>query len=317
MPKKMNAQEFTQAAIAVHGSVYDYSLVEYTGFNGRVKIVCPKHGVFEQRAINHTQGKGCAVCGKASQIASSIKIDTQEYIRRAQLVHGNTYDYSQTKYVKYQAPLAITCKVHGVFEQLAHTHLQGAGCGKCGLIRRTTQKNRDKAKAFIERCRAVHPTYDFSKTVYVASKENVLVTCPIHGDFSARASGLLRGHACTNCAHADNGAGWSKSRWASKQRGRSAILYVLELTKDDELFYKVGITYDLKTRYSASKIPYAIKEILSYKSDSPNEIWDLEKHIHRTLKPIKYHPKTRFRGRAECLSQLAPILEMIPKALLA
>jgi very-short-patch-repair endonuclease len=47
----------------VHGSRYDYSLVEYKNGLTRVKIICPKCGVFEQRPKDHLLGEGCSKCG--------------------------------------------------------------------------------------------------------------------------------------------------------------------------------------------------------------------------------------------------------------
>ena len=48
----------------VHGSKYDYSLVEYTRSSNKVKIVCKDHGLFEQSPSNHLKGKGCPICNK-------------------------------------------------------------------------------------------------------------------------------------------------------------------------------------------------------------------------------------------------------------
>lgn len=46
----------------VHGEKYDYSLVEYEKSNTPVKILCEKHGVFEQNISNHRKGAGCPNC---------------------------------------------------------------------------------------------------------------------------------------------------------------------------------------------------------------------------------------------------------------
>ncbi len=46
----------------VHGDKYDYSLVQYTKAKNKVKIICPSHGVFLQRAYHHTKGAGCPIC---------------------------------------------------------------------------------------------------------------------------------------------------------------------------------------------------------------------------------------------------------------
>ena len=42
---------------------YDYSHVVYVGAMDKVKIICPLHGEFEQRACNHyNRGSGCKEC---------------------------------------------------------------------------------------------------------------------------------------------------------------------------------------------------------------------------------------------------------------
>lgn len=54
--------EFIEKAREVHGDLYDYSLVNYTTRDKKVKIICKKHGVFEQKAGNHLSGYHCPHC---------------------------------------------------------------------------------------------------------------------------------------------------------------------------------------------------------------------------------------------------------------
>ena len=60
--KKFTQEEIIEKAKKVHNNFYDYSLVEYVGMNQKVKIICPKHGVFEQRPNAHLMNKGCFKC---------------------------------------------------------------------------------------------------------------------------------------------------------------------------------------------------------------------------------------------------------------
>jgi hypothetical protein len=55
----------------IHGDKYDYSLVEYVNAKGKVKIVCPEHGVFEQKAEDHINGHGCKECGLKYQYSEN------------------------------------------------------------------------------------------------------------------------------------------------------------------------------------------------------------------------------------------------------
>lgn len=53
---------------------------------------------------------------------------------------------------------------------------------------------------FVERAKEVHgQKYDYSKTNYVNSREKVLITCPIHGDFLQMPMDHLNGHGCSKC----------------------------------------------------------------------------------------------------------------------
>jgi hypothetical protein len=56
-------EKFIIKANIVHHNKYDYSLVEYKNNKLKVKIICPIHGIFEQRPDSHLQGKSCKKCG--------------------------------------------------------------------------------------------------------------------------------------------------------------------------------------------------------------------------------------------------------------
>lgn len=50
------------------------------------------------------------------------KLTQEEFIQKAQLVHGNVYDYSHVNYINSQIKVCIICPEHGEFWQtLVHT----------------------------------------------------------------------------------------------------------------------------------------------------------------------------------------------------
>lgn len=60
---RMDTASFIEKAKQVHGDEYDYSQVEYAGNNKKkVKIICSKHGLFEQTPDQHLRGHGCVLC---------------------------------------------------------------------------------------------------------------------------------------------------------------------------------------------------------------------------------------------------------------
>lgn len=107
------------------------------------------------------------------------KLTTEEFINRAKSIHGDKYDYSKVAYKNNATKVCVICPNHGEFWVTPGSHLNGTGCASCaGLKRFTTEE-------FIERAKKVHGNrYDYSKTKYVNKRTNVIITCPIHGDFS-------------------------------------------------------------------------------------------------------------------------------------
>jgi hypothetical protein len=69
---RSNTEEFIEKAKTIHGDLYDYSLVDYKTVHTKVKIICTKHGVFEQTPGHHNSGQGCPIC-KSSGGELSVK----------------------------------------------------------------------------------------------------------------------------------------------------------------------------------------------------------------------------------------------------
>ena len=59
---KRTIKSFIDKAKKVHGSKYDYSLVESVESKKLIQIVCKKHGSFSQSISNHLIGHGCKQC---------------------------------------------------------------------------------------------------------------------------------------------------------------------------------------------------------------------------------------------------------------
>jgi len=58
-------EKFIELSKNKHGDKYDYSLVDYKNNITKVKIICTKHGVFEQTPNNHLKGSGCPKCNSS------------------------------------------------------------------------------------------------------------------------------------------------------------------------------------------------------------------------------------------------------------
>ena len=59
----------------VHNNKYDYSLIKkYNNTDTKVKIICPKHGLFEQTPNGHLSGRGCQKCNMSKGETNIKKI---------------------------------------------------------------------------------------------------------------------------------------------------------------------------------------------------------------------------------------------------
>ena len=73
LTKTKTNEEFIIDAHKIHQNKYDYSLVEYKGTDLKVKIVCPEHGIFEQKCYKHLQNHGCPTCSE-SKLEKEIRL---------------------------------------------------------------------------------------------------------------------------------------------------------------------------------------------------------------------------------------------------
>lgn len=128
--KRLSQDEFIKLTYQTHKDKYDYSLVKYEGMEKKIRIICPHHGIFEQRAGEHLR-YGCNECGNQAG-ADAIRITRDEFIERSRTVHKNRYDYSLVKFRITAEKVTIICPEHGIFEQIAGSHLYaGQGCPVC------------------------------------------------------------------------------------------------------------------------------------------------------------------------------------------
>ncbi len=114
----------------IHNNKYDYSLVIYSSAKEKVKIICPKHGLFPQTPDKHLRGQGCPKC-KLDNLRSYFISNEEEFIEKANIKHNYKYDYSNVSYKNSLTKVEIICPEHGPFPQTPGDHLSGYGCPRC------------------------------------------------------------------------------------------------------------------------------------------------------------------------------------------
>lgn len=131
---RVSKEDFIIRAKNKHNDKYDYSKLVFNGVNKKVTIICPIHGEFEQIGHSHLSGNGCSKCS-FKKIHNSKILTTDDFIKKAKLIHGDKYDYTYVDYVNNTTKVKIVCPIHGEFEQKPHNHKRGSECKKCANIK--------------------------------------------------------------------------------------------------------------------------------------------------------------------------------------
>jgi len=127
-------------------------------------------------------------------LRSNKKSTTEEFIKKAILVHGDRYNYSKVEYKNCGSKLIIICNLHGEFKQSPNHHLRNHGCPKCG--------NLSNINTFKEKSTLIHrDKYDYSLVAYIHTNTKVIIICPIHGEFQLTPNAHLQGRGCPKCSN--------------------------------------------------------------------------------------------------------------------
>lgn len=166
---KLLHDDFIKIAKNLHPSL-DFSKTKYINTITKILIICPKHG--EKWILPKTilKGVGCRNCH-----VSKNRISKTEYIKKANIIHDNFYNYDlleeNTHCKSYQD---IICPIHGIFNQTLDVHLQGCGCLKCGRKKQTDfQKENAVGWSYSSWIRAAKNSKNFdSYKVYIINCYN-------------------------------------------------------------------------------------------------------------------------------------------------
>lgn len=119
------------------------------------------------------------------KIAKSLMVinTLEKFIKNAQKVHGDRYDYSEFDFLSPVTKGRIICKEHGGFDQTPRSHMYGYGCKECGFVA-TGNGLRSSLAVFLMEAHKVHGSrYDYSQFEYITSKTKGTIVCKEHGAF--------------------------------------------------------------------------------------------------------------------------------------
>ena len=266
MPAKLTIKDFVKRARAIHGSKYDYSLAKYNGSDKKIAIFCHKHQIiFYQKADNHLAGHGCNLCSAEKTYFNKgnpggRKPQTrEEFIKKAQLIYEDHYNYDLVDYVHCNIKVLIRCNIHNItFYQTPTNHLKCYGCVKCwrfqqGLSARSTTEE------FIKKAKKTHGEnlYDYSLIDYIHSDEKVKIICKKHGIFLQKPAIHLSNKGCPKCVES---RGERKVRVYLENNNINYIQeYNIPLTRKYLDFFLLDYNIAIEYHGSQHYIPYSFQ----------------------------------------------------------
>lgn len=143
--RRMSQEDFIEACKVKHSHRnYDYSQTQYLSMAKKITVLCPDHGPFVITALKHYyEGQGCGLCEQEAKkqrivqyrhLSAPAKINNtgKSFFDECTKVHAGLYTYPEQEYKGAKEPIDVLCGKHGLFQQAAWKHLNGAGCPNCG-----------------------------------------------------------------------------------------------------------------------------------------------------------------------------------------
>lgn len=144
-----NTIDFIKKSKKIHGDKYDYSSVDYINKKTKVKIICSKHGVFEQKPCHHLVKCGCPKCFNSKNELliekllnkNIIKYETQKTFNECKLKNLLPFDFYLPDYnlcIEYDGeqhykPVKIFGGVKRFEKQIKTDKIKNNFCEKNGI----------------------------------------------------------------------------------------------------------------------------------------------------------------------------------------
>jgi hypothetical protein len=182
---------------------YSYKFVKYLSYSSPIKIKCNKHGIFQITpnglfSKKKNPKRGCGKC--------FIEQKEKDFIKLANKIHENKYNYSKVKYIKSKAPVIILCKDKShklfYFKATPDNHIgKKSGCPKCGH-RKAGLFHKKTNNEIIKLIKRIHKKRILlNKFIYNGIKNKAIFICPTHGEFKVTPDSVINNKSgCAKCS---------------------------------------------------------------------------------------------------------------------
>jgi len=235
------------------------------------------------------------------------RLTKNQFVEKSNIIHPTLYNYSEVEYTNNSTKVKIICNNHGPFFMRPSDHLRGQGCKQCSFDRKS-KLFKKTTKQFIAEARKVHNSfYDYSKVKYTSVHTDVIISCPVHGNFLQRPNNHLHGMGCRKCFDKQN---TNLGRYSDlffetnpEIAKKDGVLYGVILSSSNESFIKVGITIQtINDRLKTIKSHGYDIDVFLEKHIPINIAYSNEQTILQELSNQQVYPNVKFNGYTECMA---------------
>ena len=203
--------------------------------------------------------------------------------------HNNKYSYHNAVYRGMAHKFTVTCDVHGDYEQTPDQHLKaGYGCRKCAD---ENNKKYITKSDFVAKAIDIHgERYDYSllpERILKSEKQSII--CVKHGEFkTTHYSHTVTNTGCRKCAQEYHDIDFRRRYFDTP----TVLYYVKLTTKDNTVYYKIGITNNtIKKRFSKEDLS-TIEVIRTWYYTNGQEYYNKEQEILQKYKSNRCYTVT-------------------------
>lgn len=212
MPLKVTQDQFINECRNIHKDFYLYNNTLYYKMSDKIEIICPKHGIFYQKAQHHILGRGCSEC------SSNKKITKEKLVKESISKYGNIFDYNESFFKKRTDVIEIKHFIFGKFSQRLDTHIIG--------------KLPDRLKCLISIQDEIEKFKNIECSDYLNHKSNSFdIECHEHGWFKVNTSKIrnIKNIKCSLC------------------RNKKAIETIIDKNRNPKYDYSLINEFNFKT----------------------------------------------------------------------
>ena len=126
-----------------------------------------------------------------------------DYAKKAHEKHKNKYQYLRLTTENGFRRIYLSCPFHGEFNQIADTHLTGAGCLKCYHEKKKEQQTESLEDFIIKADILYNKLYEYIELIPKIKNKyrRIKYICKEHGEIIQNADNHLKGWGCNQCGY--------------------------------------------------------------------------------------------------------------------